>query len=210
MSGERRTSGRADVAAGRGFTAHELRAVLEENRPQRLEIAGFRRAAVLVPVLDGPDGLELLFTVRGEELTHHAGQIAFPGGRLEEGEGVEEAALRETFEEIGLELPLSSIIGRLSDHPSPARFVATPVVAVLPWPQPLEPNPSEVAEVFSVPLSELTGIEPRWEKRVLEGLERRIHFYAWGERLIWGFTGNVVKDLIDLLPGNETRTPSLP
>ena len=193
-----------------GPSLEDLRDALERNRPQRLEIAGFRPAAVLVPVLDGPEGLELLFTVRGDELRHHAGQIAFPGGRVEKGESVEEAALRETFEEIGVELPRSSIIGRLSDHPSPARFVATPLVAVMPWPQELEPNPSEVAEVFSVPLTELAGIVPRWEKRVLEGLERRIHFYAWGERLIWGFTGNVVKDLLDLLPGNETEYASLP
>ncbi|HEX7004385.1 MAG TPA: CoA pyrophosphatase [Trueperaceae bacterium] len=191
-------------------TLEQLRQVLGRNRPERLEIAGYRRAAVLVPVLDGPEGLELLFTVRGEELRHHAGQVAFPGGRVEEGESVEEAALRETFEEIGVELPPSAIIGRLDDHPSPARFVATPLVAVLDWPQALEPNPSEVAEVFSVPLAELFGIVPRWEKRVLEGLERRIHFYAWGERLIWGFTGNVVKDLLDLMPRDETEIPSLP
>lgn len=187
-----------------GLSSEELRLALQRSRPQRLEITGFRPAAVLVPVLEGSKGLELLFTVRGEELTHHAGQIAFPGGGLEAGESVEEAALRETYEEIGIDLSPSSIIGRLSDHPSPARFVATPVVAVLSWPQRLRPNPVEVAEVFSVPLTELSGIEPRWEERVLEGLTRRIHFYAWGERLIWGFTGNVVKDLLDLLPRSET------
>lgn len=107
-------------------------------------------------------------------------------------------------------MPESAIVGRLSDHPSPARFVATPVVAVLSWPQQLEPNPSEVAEVFSVPLSELAGIVPRWEERVLEGMTRRIHFYACGERLIWGFTGNVVKELLELLPGNERRFAAAP
>ncbi|MEX2536164.1 MAG: CoA pyrophosphatase [Trueperaceae bacterium] len=187
------------------LTVEELRGALRRREPKRLEIPGFRQAAVLVPILQGPEGLELLFTVRGEMLTHHAGQIAFPGGGLEADETPEEGAVRETREEIGLEVPVRSIIGRLSDHPSPARFIATPVVAVLLWPQPLEPNPSEVAEVFSVPLSELGGIVPRWEERVLEGMRRRIHYYVWGERLIWGFTGNVVKELLDLLPGGGAR-----
>jgi 8-oxo-dGTP pyrophosphatase MutT (NUDIX family) len=173
---------------------------LRGRERERLEIPGYRPAAVLVPLLAGESGLELLFTVRAEVLTHHAGQIAFPGGGLDPGESIEEAAVRETREEIGIEVPRSAILGRLNDHPSPARFIATPVVALLPWPQPMEPNPSEVSEVFSVPLEELRGIVPRWEERLLHDFRRRIHFYAWGERLIWGFTGNVVKDLLDLLP----------
>lgn len=60
-------------------TVEELRTAVQGSNPERLDIRGFRPAAVLVPVLDGPRGLELLFTVRGDELTHHAGQIAFPG-----------------------------------------------------------------------------------------------------------------------------------
>jgi 8-oxo-dGTP pyrophosphatase MutT (NUDIX family) len=185
-----------------------LRERLRTRERERLEIPGFRQAAVLVPLLRGEEGLELLFTVRAEMLTHHAGQIAFPGGGLDPGESIEEAALRETREEIGLEVPRRAILGRLGDHPSPARFIATPVVAELPWPQPVRPNPAEVAEVFSVPLEELRGIVPRWEERVLQDFRRRIHFYAWGERLIWGFTGNVVKELLDLLPGSDGEEPA--
>jgi 8-oxo-dGTP pyrophosphatase MutT (NUDIX family) len=179
-----------------------LRESLRSRKRKRIAIAGFRPAAVLVPILLAPDGARLLFTVRGEELTHHAGQIAFPGGAVDAGESVEDAAVRETFEEIGLRVESEALIGRLDDHPSPARFIATPVVAALPWPQQVRPNPSEVAEVFSVPLEELRGIVPSWEERVLHDFKRRIHFYAWGERLIWGFTGNVVKELLELLDGS--------
>jgi 8-oxo-dGTP pyrophosphatase MutT (NUDIX family) len=185
-----------------------LREALRMRDRERLEIPGFRQAAVLVPLLRGKEGLELLFTVRAEMLTHHAGQIAFPGGGLDPGESIEEAALRETREEIGLEVSRAAILGRLNDHPSPARFIATPVVAELTWPQPVRPNPAEVSEVFSVPLEELRGIVPRWEERVLQDFRRRIHFYAWGERLIWGFTGNVVKELLDLLPGSDGEEPA--
>jgi 8-oxo-dGTP pyrophosphatase MutT (NUDIX family) len=170
-----------------------------------MEIPGFRPAAVLVPILRSESGLELLFTVRGQRLTHHAGQIAFPGGGLEPGESPEEAALRETREEIGLEVPMEAVLGRLDDHPSPARFIATPVVAWVAWPQPLEPNPSEVAEVFSVPLADLAAIVPTWEERTMQEYRRRIHFYTWGERLIWGFTGNLVKELLGLLDDGESQ-----
>lgn len=183
-----------------------LQEALAHYRPPLLDIPGFRPAAVLVPVLQSPDGLELLFTVRAERLRHHAGQIAFPGGGLDPGETPEEAARRETLEEIGLEIGPDDLLGRLGQHPSPARFVATPVVALVPWPQRLNPNPEEVSEVFSVPLAELQVIEPRWEERVLEDLRRRLHYYAWGERLIWGFTGNVVKELLDLLQDDRERS----
>lgn len=188
----------------------DLREALRSRSRQTMHIEGFRPAAVLVPLLHGSNGLELLFTVRGEELTHHAGQISFPGGAVDDGESIEEAALRETREEVGIEVPREAIIGRLDDHPSPARFIATPVVAVLPWPQPMSPNPTEVAEVFSVPLQELRGVVPRWEERSLHDFRRRIHFYSWGERLIWGFTGNVVKDLLDLLPDSEANESAAP
>ena len=105
------------------------------HRPRKtLDFPDFRRAAVLVPLLRAPGGLELLFTVRSSELSSHAGQIAFPGGRLEVGESISDAARRETVEEIGLDVPETSLLGTLSDLPSPARYTVTPVVGVLPWP----------------------------------------------------------------------------
>lgn len=185
-------------ATGLGFD--DIRRALGDRERQVLEIPGFRPAAVLVPVIRSPAGLELIFTVRSDKLRNHAGQIAFPGGGLEGDEDVVGAALRETEEEIGVTLASDDVLGYLDDHPSPARFVATPVVAAMQWPQELRPNPAEVAEVFSVPVDDLRAIVPRWEERVLEGSRRRIHFYTWGDRLIWGFTGNVVKELLELLP----------
>lgn len=184
-------------------TPASVRAALERHVPRALDIDGFRHAAVLVPLLDAPGGLELLLTVRSAALRSHAGQVALPGGRLEDGETFTEAAVRETYEEVGIGVAPDAVIGQLSDHPSPAGFVARPVVAIVPWPQPVRPDPAEVAEVFTVPLAELRAIEPRSEVRELRQFRRRIYFYRWHERDIWGFTGNVVKDLLDVLDGRD-------
>lgn len=182
-------------------TASAVRAAMAAHRPSAMDIDGFRHAAVLVPLLDGADGLELLLTVRSHELRSHAGQIALPGGRLEPGETFEQAAIRETHEEVGLVVEPTSVVGTLSDHPSPAGYVARPIVAVLPWPQPVRVDPGEVADVFTVPLEDLRSLTPRSELRELRSFRRRIYFYQWGERSIWGFTGNVIKDLLDVLDG---------
>jgi len=180
-----------------------LRERLERAERVAMEIPGFRRAAVLVPLLEAPGGLELLFTVRASSLANHAGQIAFPGGGMEQGEALVEAALRETEEEVGLRVPVEAVLGILSDHPSPAGYVATPVVARISWPQPLALNPVEVADTFTTPLRDLAAIEPRSEVRQLRDYRRRIYSYPWQGRDIWGFTGNVVKNLLDVLEGRS-------
>lgn len=179
----------------------ELRRALGARQRDTVALPGFRHAAVLVPLLDSPDGLEVLFTVRSTELSNHAGQIAFPGGRVDPGETLLQAARRETVEEIGLQVPEASVLGALHDHPSPAGYVVTPLVGVVAWPQRLTLNATEVEEAFSVPLTELLALTPRSETRTLEHFSRVIHFYTWQRRLIWGMTGNILKDLLDTLRG---------
>lgn len=183
------------------LSAVEVRARLAACAPKALEIPGFRRAAVLVPILLGAKGSELLLTVRSSNLRSHAGQIAFPGGRLEVGEDDVTAAIRETREEVGLVVRPEDVVGRLSDHPSPAGYVATPLVAVLDWPQALETDPNEVAETFTVPLADLAAISPSSRVGELLKYRRRIYSYPWQGRNIWGFTGNVVRDLLTALYG---------
>lgn len=180
----------------------ELKADMTARTPDPLTFPGYRQAAVLVPLLVALDGLHLLFIVRSSTLTSHAGQIAFPGGRLEPGETVAGAALRETFEETGLEGHRIRILGELQPLPSP-KYLVTPIVGVLPWPQPLMLCSDEVAEVFTVPLRDLLALTPRQEARQFQGQRRVIHYYAHqgsdGERLIWGLTGNIVAELLSLL-----------
>lgn len=176
-----------------------LAACLRAYERETLQIDDFRSAAVLVPILQGPAGLELLFTVRAGHLRSHAGQIAFPGGALDEGEDVIQAALRESQEEIGLKVEASQVLGFLDDHPSPASYIVTPVVAVVDWPQRLEPNPHEVQEVFTVPISDLRQLTPRTEERQLRQYRRTLYYYDYQNYLIWGLTGNVLKRLLDLI-----------
>ena len=163
----------------------------------------YRRAAVLVPVLQTPGGPELLFTVRSAGLPHHAGQISFPGGRLEPGESLSDAARRETFEEIGLNVAETDLLGTLFELPSPARYLVTPVVGLVRWPQPLTLSAAEVDEVFTVPVADLLELTPKEEMRFLAGQRRTIYSYAHRgperERLIWGLTGTVVADLLATL-----------
>lgn len=189
-------------AAGTTVSVGDVQQALGRSRPRQLHIPGFRRAAVLVPLIEEDGGLNLLLTVRAATLRSHAGQIALPGGRLEPGEDSVAAALRETEEEVGVVVPRDAVLGELSDHPSPAGYVARPVVAEVPWPQEMILDPSEVAEAFLVPLDELRGLAPTSEVRQLpDGTPRRIFTYAWRGRNIWGFTGNVIRDLFDALDG---------
>jgi len=199
----------------------DVKRALARVRPNALQIPGFRNAAVLVPLLDGgrpgddllgsarshagrqETGLQLLLTVRSATLRSHAGQIALPGGRLEPGESFVEAALRETAEEVGIEVDPSDVIGELSDHPSPAGFVARPIVARVAWPQAVKLDPGEVAEVFTVPLDALRAVEPTSRLVEVEQFRRRIYSYEWAGRDIWGFTGNVIRNLFDVIDGRD-------
>lgn len=189
-----------------GWTVAEVRQAFAGAEACGLELPGYGRAAVLVPVLDAPEGVSLLFTVRSAGLARHAGQIAFPGGRLEPGEDVVAAALREAYEEVGLIVDPADVFGLLDDRVSPFGLVATPVVARVAWPAPLLLDHGEVAEAFTVPLALLADAPVLQETRLHEGTTRVLHRYQVVGRDVWGLTGNVVKDLLDRLARLGGRT----
>ncbi|WP_449234736.1 CoA pyrophosphatase [Azospirillum doebereinerae] len=162
-----------------------------------------REAAVLVPLVDRPDGPTVIFTQRTATLTAHAGQISFPGGRMEpEDDGPEDTALRETAEEIGLERGRIEIVGRLDTYVTRTGFRVTPVVGVVTPPFILTPDPTEVAEVFEVPLSFiLDPANPQRHSREFLGKPRFFYAFPYPQRYIWGATAGMLVNLRDVLGG---------
>ena len=169
----------------------------ELRRAIPADLAG---AAVLVPIVDRADGLTVLLTLRASHLKHHAGQISFPGGRIEPGEESLTAALREAHEEVGLEPARADVMGRLGETLVLASaFRLTPWVASVPYPYPYAPSPGEVEEILHVPLSALSrpGAH-RVEQRVVYGLDLDVHFFTVGADVIWGATARVLAELLTL------------
>ncbi|MCB2101299.1 MAG: CoA pyrophosphatase [Rhodobacterales bacterium] len=167
-------------------------------------------AAVLVGLVDRPHGLHLLLTQRTDHLSHHPGQVSFPGGHIEDDDdGPEGAALRETEEEIGLDRSHITLLGRLTDYVTRTGFRVTPVIALVRPGFTLKPDPFEVAEVFEVPLSFL--LDPanhQRHSREFEGKER--HFYAmpYNGHFIWGATAGMIRQLYEYLHDPDpTKAP---
>ncbi len=147
-------------------------------------------AAVLVPLVNRADGLSVLLTERSADLPDHAGQISFPGGRLESGDvDASAAALRETEEEIGLGRDRVTVLGRLSDYETVTGYRVTPVVGWIEPPFELKRDPVEVADVFEVPLSFLLDpINQQRHFRMMGEIRRDYFAIPFRERYIWGAT----------------------
>jgi 8-oxo-dGTP pyrophosphatase MutT (NUDIX family) len=159
-------------------------------------------AAVLVPIVAHPDEPSVLLTLRSPRLSSHAGQVSFPGGRMDAGETPEAAAVREAAEEVGLDPRLPELIGRLPEHLTGTGYRVTPVVALLLPPLALSPNPDEVAEAFELPLS--TVLDPAApERRSAEFRGRRREFWVWPHErhYIWGATAAILVNLARVLRG---------
>ena len=187
----------------------EVRRRLETPPPGRLRPSEARHSAVLVPLYVDAGELWTLLTVRSADLPHHKSQIAFPGGSREVGEDAWTAALRETHEEVGL--PPESILrlGELDEAETPSGFRIVPCVGAVPFPFETRPNESEIAEVFSVPLSAFANprlVEDR--EVVIDGVARGLRIYHVGSRQVWGLTARILQNLMSRL-GLEPAVPSL-
>jgi len=162
-----------------------------------------RAAAVLVPLVDRAAGISVLLTQRTANLAMHAGQIAFPGGGIEDQDAdAVAAALRETEEEIGLVRSHVDPIGQLDRYVTRTGFTVTPVVAIVSPPFQLTLEPEEVAEAFEVPLDFI--LDPASRQRhatEFQGVTRYFYAFPYGERYIWGATAGMLVNLAELLAG---------
>ena len=175
-----------------------VRARLKQDWPQSM-----RAAAVLVGIVDQADTPSLLMTVRAEHLRHHAGQISFPGGRLEPFDAdIAAAAMRETHEEIGIDVEFIRPIGFLTDHVVQTGFRITPVVALIRPGFTLKPDSTEVADVFELPLSLALAIESyRAQQRMVRDFEVDVWELPFGEYQIWGATAGILVQLCEVVSG---------
>ena len=169
--------------------------------PSMWEAAGVtatRPAAVLVPIIDRSEPT-VLFTVRTQDLASHAGQVAFPGGKIDpDDESPVAAALREAKEEIGLAPSLIEPLGYLDLYLTFSGFRILPTVARVQRDFLLTLNPSEVTEIFEVPLRFLmTPANLQRRSREWKGISREYYAIPFGDRYIWGITAGIVRNLYD-------------
>lgn len=163
-------------------------------------------AAVLVPLVVREGELTLLLTERGQHLSNHSGQIAFPGGRMDASDpDIVHTALREAQEEVGLAPGHVEVLGTLPIYVTGTAFVVTPVVALVRPGFEVQANPAEVADVFEVPLPYLMNpAHHRHHQALLEGQARRWLSMPWTdtqqrERYIWGATAGMLRNLYRFL-----------
>jgi 8-oxo-dGTP pyrophosphatase MutT (NUDIX family) len=157
-----------------------------------------RAAAVLVGIVPDAAGSRVILTKRASHLKHHPGQIAFPGGKQEAGDAtLEDTALREAHEEVGLPPARVRPLGRLAPHRTVTGFQMTPILAEV---APFTPAPDvgEVEEVFFVPLAHLLSpASYRIERRQWRGVWRSYYVVPWGPYYIWGATARILRSLAE-------------
>ena len=178
-----------------------------------LPIDGLQPAAVLVPLIERPEGLTVLFTQRADQLRRHAGQIAFPGGGCEAGESAVTAALREAHEEVGLDPALARIAGLATPYRTLTGYHITPVVGFIDPAARFKANAGEVADVFEVPFAFLMdpANHERRHRDQPPGPPRWHWAITWPEkggqgRLIWGATAGMVRGLYERLEAAHAKS----
>jgi 8-oxo-dGTP pyrophosphatase MutT (NUDIX family) len=166
-------------------------------------------SAVLILLADGAHGPEVLLTKRPLSMRRHAGEISFPGGRIEPDETAEQAALREAWEEVGLDPDLVTVTGRLP-WTTTHRWttVIIPIVASVPSRPALVAHDVEVERIVWVPLAELGRADTyRGEAWLFEGDPVELHFFYLDDETVWGATARLLTTLLDLAAGGDATGP---
>ena len=167
---------------------------LEGDLPDEIEPANVP-AAVLIGVTERSEP-GVILTVRREHMRTHAGQVAFPGGRIDPGEDAVEAALREAHEEILLDPSAIDLVGAIEPYRTVTGYIVTPLICVVPPDLPLEPHEHEVAAWFEAPLQHLLDPANQCQRSALfQGRERHYYEIIWEGRRIWGATAAMIVNL---------------
>ncbi len=175
---------------------------LEGHPPRALPTAGLRPAAVLLPIYRKQGRDTVLFTRRTDHLSHHRGEISFPGGAWHAGDAdLQQTALRETEEEMGIGAADVCVLGRLDDFVSVAGYHVTPYVGTFRYPYPFKVNREEIAEVIEVDLARLRDPavfrKENWSHR---GRQFPVCFYTVDRHEIWGLTAAILRQFLKRVP----------
>lgn len=177
-----------------------LREIVAARPAIAIDAPQYRRACVLIPLVFIDGAWSILFSRRSPNLAAHSGQIAFPGGAVEEGEALDAAAVREAEEEVGIPAGHVELIGRLDDLITNSGFLVAPFVGVITERIDYVLQESEVDEVFEVPVEALLQPEQP-EVRYVAFRKRQYpaYFYRYEQYEIWGLTGRILKSFLDLV-----------
>jgi len=177
-----------------------LREILGRRVSIAIDAPDLRRACVLIALIRTRTGWSLLFTRRAENLAAHSGQIAFPGGGVEDGESLEAAAIREAEEEVGIPAASIELVGRLYDLITNSGYLVAPFIGVVTEPVRYVIQASEVVEAFEVPVDALLDPQKPEVRYVMFG-DRKYpaYFYPYAQYEIWGLTGRMLKAFLDLV-----------
>ena len=179
----------------------QLRELLSKRKRLVLNGEQLKHSAVLVPLLTINETYHILFIRRSQQVEHHKGEISFPGGVCEKGDnGFERTALRETFEEIGMQSEDVVILGMVDDMETVSTgYRVTPVVGVIPYPYSFTLSASEVDEIITVPVSSLLNEDNGKEESILrQGKQYTSYVYRYKDYLIWGATARILKNVLTL------------
>jgi 8-oxo-dGTP pyrophosphatase MutT (NUDIX family) len=182
-------------------SAELVRHRLALHAPAERPVGSHRAAAVLVPLIEKPDGLSLVFTLRPRHMLQHGGQVSFPGGRVDPADpGRWDTALREADEELAIPRDAVEPLGRLDDLVTITGYHVTPWVGLVAPDVTIRPSPAEVEDWFTVPLEVLADPHLRRTMRsARHEAEGRLSFYLTAPHTIWGATAHILTDFLAIL-----------
>jgi 8-oxo-dGTP pyrophosphatase MutT (NUDIX family) len=175
------------------------------NKGLRPVMPKLRDAAVLIPIIERQSGLRVILTRRSSHLKHHPGQIAFPGGKVDTSDSsIQDAALREAEEEIGLKRGWVDVLGALPQHETVSAFQVTPFVGLVSQTYRPLPEKGEVDEIFEVPLNLFLNPQNfQIHPRIWHGVERRYFAVPYGPYYTWGATARILRMFCDVIGGHD-------